>query len=56
MSYIPFTHIYKSFSIGVFSSNMKVAKVITVYKAGENFFFTNYRPVYLLPQFSKILE
>ena len=35
---------------------MKIARVIPLYKAGENDLFTNYRPVSLLPQFSKILE
>ena len=31
-------------------------KIIPLYKARENDLFTNYRPVSLLPQFSKILE
>ena len=54
---ISFTHICnKSFNSGIFPSKMKVAKVIPVYKAGEKNVFTNYRPVSLLPQFSKILE
>ena len=35
---------------------MKVAKVIPLYKSGEKNLFNNYRPVSLLPQFSKILE
>ena len=35
---------------------MKIARVIPLYKAGEKDFFTNYRPVSLLPEFSKILE
>ena len=35
---------------------MKIARVISLYKAGEKDLFTNYRPVSLLPQFSKILE
>ena len=35
---------------------MKVAKVVPLFKSGEKNVFTNYRPVSLLPQFSKILE
>ena len=35
---------------------MKVAKVIPLFKAGDKNMFSNYRPVSLLPQFSKILE
>ena len=35
---------------------MKIAKVVPLYKAGEKNLFTNYRPVSLLSQFSKILE
>ena len=35
---------------------MKIAKVVPLYKAGEKNVFTNYSPVALLLQFSKILE
>ncbi len=35
---------------------MKIAKVIPLFKTGDKHLFTNYRPVSLLPQFSKILE
>ena len=53
----PFTNICnKSFSNGVFPDNMEIAKVIPLYKAGVKDVFTNYRPVSLLSQFSKILE
>ena len=35
---------------------MKIAKVIPLYKTGDKHHYTNYRPVSLLSQFSKILE
>ena len=35
---------------------MKIAKIIPLFKTGDDSEFTNYRPVSLLPQFSKILE
>ena len=35
---------------------MKTAKTIPLYKTGNKSQYTNYRPVPLLPQFSKILE
>ena len=53
----PFTYICNlSFQTGMFPSKMKIAKVIPIYKNGERHQFTNYRPISLLPQFSKILE
>ena len=53
----PFSNICnKSFESGVFPQNMKLAKVVPIYKAGDNKLYTNYRPVSLLPQFSKVLE
>ena len=53
----PFSHICNtSFIKGIFPDNMKIAKVVPLYKAGEKNLFTNHRPVSLLSQFSKILE
>ena len=47
----------RSFSSGIFPDQLKVARVIPVYKGkGDKFLFTNYRPISLLPAFSKILE
>ena len=46
----------KSFSQGCFPEQMKIAKVLPLYKNGDRELFTNYRPVSLLPQFSKIIE
>ena len=45
-----------SFQTGTFPDKMKIAKVIPLYKTGNKHQFTNYRPVSLLSQFSKILE
>ena len=54
---IPLTHIANlSLSTGVFPSAMKTAKVITIYKKDNPTSFSNYRPISLLPAFSKILE
>ena len=53
----PITHICNlSFETGVFPEMMKVSKVVPLYKSGDKNVFTNYRPVALLPQFSKVLE
>ena len=46
----------KSFEFGIFPDSMKIAKVIPVFKAGDKSQFHNYRPIALLPPFSKILE
>ena len=35
---------------------MKLAKVVPIFKNGDRHSMDNYRPVALLPQFSKILE
>ena len=53
----PFKYVCNlSLNSGVFPDRMKTAKVIPLFKSGENNVFTNYRPVSLLPQFSKLLE
>jgi hypothetical protein len=53
----PFTYICNlSFKSGIFPDEMKTAKVVPIYKSEEKEYFTNYRPVSLLSQFSKILE
>lgn len=53
----PLTYICNlSYKTGTFPCQMKTAKVVPVFKAGDKHLCTNYRPVSLLPQFSKILE
>ena len=45
-----------SFQTGAFTRELKIANVVPIFKAGDEMFFTNYRPVSVLPVFSKILE
>ena len=45
-----------SFSSGVFSSILKVAKVIPVYKKESKLFCSNYRPISLISNIDKIIE
>ena len=55
----PLTHILNLSVIhGVFPSELKLDKVIPLYKANENdpIMFSNYRPVSVLPVFFKILD
>lgn len=48
----PLTYICNlSFQTGTFPNKMKIAKVVPLYKTGNRHYFTNYRPVSLLPQF-----
>ena len=46
----------KSLETGVFPDQLKIAKVVPIFKSGEKNQYNNYRPVSLLSQFSKILE
>ena len=45
-----------SFEQGVFPSDLKLAKVIPLHKGGSKSDIANYRPISLLPLFSKIYE
>ena len=54
---IPLTTIInKSLETGQVPTNMKLAKVILIYKAKDKKILNNYRPVSLLPCISKIIE
>jgi len=46
----------KSFSLGVFPNCLKYAQVVPVYKDGPASCIDNYRPISVLPMFSKIIE
>ena len=53
----PLTHIMNlSITQGIFPKQLKLAKVIPLFKSGDPMTFSNYRPVSVLPLFSKILE
>ena len=54
---IPLTYIINlSLSNGVVPDQLKIARVIPLFKSGTISLLTNYRPVSLLPAFSTILE
>ena len=53
----PLTHIFNlSISQGIFPNDLKIARVIPLFKSGNSMSLSNYRPVSVLPVFSKILE
>ena len=52
---IPLAHIGNlSFDTGLCLMELKIAKIVSIFKSGEECIFTNYRPVLVLPVFSKI--
>ena len=54
---IPLLHICnQSFLQGIFPSDLKIARVIPLFKAGDSMKVNNYRPVSILPVLSKVLE
>ena len=53
----PMKYIFNlSIEKGIFPDQLKIAKVTSLFKKGDNGLMVNYRPVSVLPCFSKILE
>ena len=46
----------KSFISGIFPDILKIAKIIPIYKSGGSQNVANYRPISILPIFSKVFE
>ena len=54
---LPLTHLINlSIVQGDFPNELKLAKVLPIYKSAEEHFTQNYRPISVLPYFSKIYE
>ena len=54
---IPMTKIInKSLATGIVPEEMKLAKIVPIYKSKDSTYFINYRPISLLPSMSKVLE
>jgi len=54
---VPLLHVVNlSFSQGIFPRELKIAQVVPLFKKGSTRCIGNYRPISLLPLFSKILE
>ena len=48
--------INKSFIAGIFPDELKLARVVPIFKAGDSALINNYRPISVLTFFSKIFE
>ena len=54
---VPLKYIFDlSLKSGTFPEKMKIARVTPVFKSGDTSLMTNYRPISVLPCFSKMLE
>ena len=56
ISYPLFMIFHSSFNEGIFPEQLKVAKVSPIFKVGNIEEIGNYRPISVLPIFSKVLE
>ena len=55
--FTPLKYIFNlSLQQGIFPEKLKIAKVSPIYNKDEEFLLTNYRPISVLPCFSKFLE
>ena len=53
----PLLHVFRlSLEKAIFPNDLKIAKVMGAFKAGDENEFGNYRPISVLPRFSKIVE
>ena len=53
----PLVHIFNiSIETGIVPNNLKIAKIVPISKKGDSHLFKNYRPISILPCFSKLLE
>ena len=53
----PLVHIMNlSISSGIVPDQLKIARVLPIFKSGETHVFSNYRPISVLPIFSKVFE
>ena len=53
----PLCYIFNvSLKHGVFPDKLKIARVTPIFKTGDKFTLSNYRPISILPCFSKLLE
>ena len=54
---LPLTHLLNlSITQGVFPDELKIAKVIPIFKSGDSAQIGKYRPISVLPYFSKVFE
>jgi hypothetical protein len=54
---LPLTHVLNlSVTQGIVPNELKIAKIIPLFKNGDSKLLKNYRPISILPAFSKILE